>query len=107
MKAKELIPCTIGTADLAHEFVDELFDDCEFIDKHGMMIGFICGEPAHLMFRGGTNRITVKYGNINFVRAKVNAILQEMDNENPDPEYRRIAKYNDGEITIWYEPVNK
>lgn len=103
MKEQELIPCTIGTADLVVEFVDELFDDCEFIDKHGVMIGFICGEPVHLTFRGGTNRIAVKYGNKDDVLVRVCEILQECDCENPDPEYRHIAKCNDDEITIWYE----
>lgn len=103
MKEQELIPCNIGTADLAAEFVDELFDDCEFIDKHGLIVGFVCGDPVHLMFRGGTNRITVEYGDVDDVLVRVREILQEMDNENPDPYYRHIAKCKENEITIWYE----
>lgn len=103
MKAKELIPCNIGTADLVAEFVDELFDDCEFVDKHGIMIGFICEAPAVIVCRGGTNRITVKYGDVDDVLVRVREILHDCDSENPDPDYRHCAKRVDNEITIWYE----
>lgn len=100
---KELIPCNIQTADLAAEFVDELFDDCEFIDKHGYMVGFICETPAVIVCRGGTNRIRFVYGNIGYALDKVNKILLECDSDNTSDDYRRIAKRNDDEITIWYE----
>lgn len=107
MKQSELIPCNIGTADLMHEFIDILFDDAEFIDEYGIVIGLINHEPVHLTYRGGTNRITVKYGDVDNVLSKVHDILNECDRENPDPEYRHIAKRVDNEITIWYEPIKK
>lgn len=107
MKERELLPCSIGTADLVAEFVDELFDDCEFIDKHGMIIGFINGEPVHLVVRYTTNRIKVVFGDPMNVFMRVHDLLKECDKENPDSEYRHIAKGNGNEITIWYVPINK
>ena len=103
MEEKELIPCTIGTADLMYEFLDDLFDYGEFIDKHGYMVGFICETPAVIVCRGGTNRIRIVYGNIGYALDKVNKILLECDSDNPSDDYRHIAKRNGNEITIWYE----